>query len=242
MIASLPMYLRDENRAAYDRFWQGIAARLGPDLSAPLSLQYEEDVWHQWQSPDLLLSQTCGLPFRSALHDKVSLIGTPDYRLPGCPPGYYNSVLVMHHKSASSDPTSWVRKTFAANNQHSESGWAAPQRHMSAFGMSFETVWISGSHRASAKAVAVEMAGIAAIDAQTWRMIQRWDDWSKNLIEVARTTPTPGLPLITAYTEHRDALFQAVRTQIEALDRKDRAVLDLHDFVAIPKYAYLAIN
>ncbi len=242
MIASLPMYLRDENRAAYDRFWQGIATRLGSGLAAPTLLQHDEDVWHQWMSPDLLLSQTCGLPFRSALHDKVSLIGTPDYRLPGCPPGYYNSVLVMHRKSASSDPLSWARRTFAANDKLSESGWAAPQRHMSAFDMSFETVWISGSHRASAKAVAVEMAGIAAIDAQTWRMIQRWDDWSKNLIEVVRTTPTPGLPLISAYPEHKDVLFHAVRTQIEALDRKDRAVLDLHDLVAIPKDAYLALN
>lgn len=242
MIASFPMYLRDETRAAYDRFWSGIAARLPSGIEAPNSLQHNSNVWDQWQSPDLLLSQTCGLPYRTVLHDKVSLIGTPDYRLPGCPAGYYNSVLVMHRDKATSDPTIWAREVLATNDKHSESGWASAQRHMSSFDMCFEAVWISGSHRASAKGVAAGIAGIAAIDAQTWRMIQRWDEWSKKLVEVARTAPTPGLPLITAYTQHTELLFNAVSRQIEALNPNDRALLDLHGFTAIPKDAYLAVK
>ena len=62
MIASLPMYDRPETAAANDRLWQGVRTRLG---EGPEHLVRAGDPWEHWQSPDLLLSQTCGLPFRS---------------------------------------------------------------------------------------------------------------------------------------------------------------------------------
>ena len=77
MIASLGMYDRAEAQPANDRFWalirDGMRAR---GLAAPDSLTRGAGAyWDAWQSPDLILSQTCGFPYRAKLHDKVTLIG-----------------------------------------------------------------------------------------------------------------------------------------------------------------------
>ena len=96
MIASLPMYDRPETAAANDRLWAGIRDRLRAEgLPAPEALIHgASDLWPQWTSPDLVLSQTCGYPYRSRLHGQVLLVGTPDYGVDGCAPGHYRSVFV----------------------------------------------------------------------------------------------------------------------------------------------------
>ena len=64
-------------------------------MEAPEGLQRDpDDLWSQWTSPDLVFSQTCGFPYRARLHGSVTLIGTPDFGVEDCPPGYYRSVLV----------------------------------------------------------------------------------------------------------------------------------------------------
>ncbi|MFN7224061.1 MAG: hypothetical protein ACK4MS_08580, partial [Paracoccaceae bacterium] len=96
MIASLGMYDRPETSAANDALWALIRDALrdrGRDAPQALT-RGEAACWPAWQAPDLVLSQTCGLPFRSRLHDHVTLIGTPDYGVEGCAPGYYRSVLI----------------------------------------------------------------------------------------------------------------------------------------------------
>ena len=108
MIASLPMYDRPETRGPYDRLWARIRDELKllwadrPETGYPLpeALTHNGDPWDHWQDPDLVLSQTCGLPYRSVLHPNVTLIGTPDYGLAGCPPGYYHSVFIARDPDA----------------------------------------------------------------------------------------------------------------------------------------------
>ena len=91
MIAALPMYDRPETASANDRLWALIHEALG---EGPKHLTREGDLWDIWTAPDLLLAQTCGLPYRARLHDRVTLVGTPDYGLPDLPAGYYQSVLI----------------------------------------------------------------------------------------------------------------------------------------------------
>lgn len=236
MIAALPMYDRAETAGANDRLWSQVRAALG---TGPDQLTRDRDLWEVWTDPALLLAQTCGLPFRAKLHDKVALVATPDYGLPGAPPGYYYSVLVARTED-SRDLAALSRGTLAVNEGLSQSGWAAPQAHLAGMGLAPARLVQSGAHRASAKMVAEGRADFAALDAVTWALIQRHDPWADTLREVARTRPTPGLPLIASRGTDTVALRAAVDAGIRALSQEDRITLHLRGLVHIPAGAYLA--
>ena len=131
MIASLGMYDRPETAAANDRLWAGIRDGLRAEgIDAPDALtRGAHAYWDAWQSPGLVFSQTCGFPFRAKLHDQVTLIGTPDYALPGCPPGHYNSVFVARKDDPRASLAEFSGAAFAFNEDLSQSGWAAHRRY-----------------------------------------------------------------------------------------------------------------
>lgn len=238
MIACLPMYDRAETAAANDRFWAGIRDHLG---EGPAALTRGGDLWQQWQSPDLIFAQTCGYPYRAVLHGKVTLIGTPDYGLPGCPPGHYNSVFVVRKGAEGATLADFADARFAYNEALSQSGWAAPQTHAQAQGVTFRTLVQTGGHLFSAQAVAQGRADVAAIDALTWELLQEHESFTSDLRVLERTAPTPVLPYITALSRDGDAHFQAVSAAIRDLSASDRDVLHLRGLVSIAPEAYLAI-
>jgi ABC-type phosphate/phosphonate transport system substrate-binding protein len=242
MIAALGMYDRAETAAAHDRLWTLIRDEMRVrGLAAPEALTRGAGAyWGAWQSPDLALSQTCGFPYRSRLHGHVTLIGTPDYGLPGCPPGYYNSVFVARADDLRTLPEFRMAR-FAYNDGLSQSGWAAPQNHAATMGFQFQPSLASGGHRLSALAVAESRADIAAVDAMTWALLQSYEPWIASLREVARTAPTPGLPYIAAKTRDAAASFAAVQAAIDALAEADRTCLHLKGIVRIEAARYLAI-
>ena len=138
MIAALPMYDRPEIRGATDRLWQAIRDALrSRGLDAPDALTRDQDPWEIWQSPDLILAQTCGLPYRARLAPHVTLVATPDFGLPGCPPGYYNSVIVARSKTPGPKP--------AVNEGLSQSGWAALITWAAETGMALGTPVMTGA-------------------------------------------------------------------------------------------------
>jgi ABC-type phosphate/phosphonate transport system substrate-binding protein len=197
------------------------------------------DFWDIWQSSDLLLAQTCGLPYRSRLHDKVTLVGTPVYAIPDCPPGHYYSVIVAH-KSAPSDIAEFAKARLAYNEALSQSGWAAPTQHLAKLGLRPKALLETGAHVKSAQAVAEGRADIAGLDVVTWQLIERHDDFAKDLQVIARTEPTPVLPLITAQDRDPEPLFTAVEQAITTLDDGEKAALFLQAITRIPKADYLA--
>lgn len=85
MIASLPMYQRPQLAAAHDRYWalirQQLAAR-GIDSPERLAQQVPPDT--VWSDLGLVLSQTCGLPYRTELHNGLGFSTGPNRR-PDCP-------------------------------------------------------------------------------------------------------------------------------------------------------------
>ncbi|MES2667988.1 MAG: PhnD/SsuA/transferrin family substrate-binding protein [Pseudomonadota bacterium] len=237
MIASLGMYDMPPVQAANDRYWALIAEALNIDV--PLT-RGPGAYWDAWASPDLILSQTCGYPYRARLHHQVTLVGTPDYGLPGCAPGYYCSVFVARKDDARDSLAAFDGARFAYNEPLSQSGWAAPQTHALGLGLHLPPSLQTGGHALSAAAVAEGRADIAALDAVTWGLLQRHAT-ALPLRELARTAPTPGLPYITA--RHRDPapVFAAVAQAIAALTADDRETLQLRALVAIPQAAYLAV-
>ncbi|WP_372574141.1 phosphate/phosphite/phosphonate ABC transporter substrate-binding protein [Ruegeria jejuensis] len=242
MIASLMMYRRPELDGAIARYWGLIRANLAlSGVTAPQELSQEAEEFAVWTDPELVLSQTCGMPYRLWLKDKVELVGTPDFGLEGCAPGYYRSVLVVRTDDSRNRVEAFLDAIFAFNESFSQSGYAAPYAHMMSRGFWFEHRLRTHGHLNSARAVAEGKADIAALDAVSWRLIKVHEPFAQKLRVLDQTEPTPGLPLITAEGQPADTIFDAVRVAISQLDDTDRQLLGLKGIIRIPRGAYLSI-
>ena len=194
-----------------------------------------------WNDPVLVLSQTCGLPYRTRLHGKVGLVGTPDYGLPGCAAEYYSSVIVVRKDDPRTALGAFGNARMACNTVGSQSDFAALYAHLARGGNWIADRQCSGSHVASARMVAQHSADIAAIDAQTWRYITRFDPWAEKLRVLDRTAPTPGT-LHPQPAKDTNAVFDAVSEAIAGLSHSDADALCLRGIVRIPAEAYLAVS
>ncbi len=242
MIASLPMYDLPEIVPATDRYWALIRDALRDrGIAAPETLDRERPFHAPWTDPDLILSQTCGMPFRTSLKGRVTLVATPDFGLPDVPPGHYYSRLVAR----ANDPrslTDLVAGTMAYNNTDSQSGWSAAVTHLSAAGLSPRDLAETGGHIGSLEAVAFGRADYAFCDAVTFSLLERHRPAAvAHLRTVARTEPTPGLPYITALGRDPAPIRTALTDAVIALTATDRSALMLTGIANIPEPAYLAV-
>ncbi|MFT7060471.1 MAG: ABC-type phosphate/phosphonate transport system substrate-binding protein [Pseudorhodobacter sp.] len=229
---------------ANDRLWAAIRDNLrSQGLPAPETLTRDpEELWALWRAPDLVLAQTCGFPYRAKLHGHVTLIGTPDYQLEGCAPGEYCSVLVAQRDDDRPDFTAFHGANLAYNDVMSQSGWAAPQNYARSLGLTLLPGPMTGAHRDSARAVAEKRADLAALDAVTFRLLQRVEpQLTAALRVIGFTPPTPGLPLIAALGAPRGAVFAAVAAAIADLAPRDRDCLGIHGLVKIAAQSYLDV-
>ena len=234
MIATLPMYDRPETRDANDRFWALIREHLE---GAPAELT--RDGYH-WLDPDLLLSQTCSLPYRTGLQDGVTLVATPVHNLP-CPAGMYFSVILVRADDDREGLRRFDGARLAINGPVSQSGWAAIDWAARDAGITFGSVIETGEHRESARAVAEGRADICAVDAVTWTMIQRWDPFTSALRVLDETPPTPALPYITAMGRDPRPLQEALVDAVHALSPDDQELLCLIDVTHLPSDRYAAL-
>lgn len=240
MIAALPMYDRAETAAATDRLWALMRDALrDAGLPAPDALTRGGDLWDQWLSPGLVLSQTCGLPYRARLHGRVTLVATPDYGVEGCAPGHYRSVLVARADDPREGLAAFAGARLAVNDALSQSGWGAVAADAAAFGL--VPVGPTGAHRLSALAVAEGRADLAAIDAVTWRLLARHEGLAARLRAIALTAPGPGLPWIAAAGADAARMRPALASAVAALPADDRAALGLCGLAVIEAADYLAL-
>ncbi|MCF6443835.1 phosphate/phosphite/phosphonate ABC transporter substrate-binding protein [Nereida sp. MMG025] len=229
MLASLPMY--DVPSAALADYWVRIEQNLG---YGPQDLCHPTDLIGHWQDQDLLLSQTCALPLRTKLRDKVQLVGTPDYGLPDCPAGYYFSVIVTREGS------SWGDR-WAFNDALSQSGWAALCAYAAETSRPAPIQKLAtGSHAASLEYVAQGKADVCAVDAITFGLLKTSGRLPACLQVIAQTTPTPGLPYITARDQDPNEIAAAIRAAIETAPATLRESLGIQQLVDIPIAAYFA--
>ncbi|MGC1497251.1 MAG: PhnD/SsuA/transferrin family substrate-binding protein [Sulfitobacter sp.] len=240
MIANLMMYQRPELVKAHNRFWALIRKNLtAAGMDSPEMLSQDAEEFYVWKHPDLVLSQTCGMPYRTWLHDKVQLVGTPDYGLEDCPAGYYRSAIIVRANDTRTQITAFKDAIFAYNQTFSQSGYAAPFWHVKPKGFWFENRLHVEQHLEAARAVATRRADIAALDAVTWRNIEKFEPFSTNLRVLDWTAPTPGLPLITALGNDADLIFHALEGAIAELDEQSKIELGIKGIVRIPKQDYL---
>ncbi|GAB5449147.1 phosphate/phosphite/phosphonate ABC transporter substrate-binding protein [Gymnodinialimonas sp.] len=239
MLATLPMYLRAETRAAHDALWVLTRDALRDHgHAAPDALDHTTPHHTTWTRPDLLLGQICNLPYRALAHAATQRIGTCNYGLQDCAPGHYFSHFVIRADDPRAVPAAFATARLAVNEVDSHSGWGAAWTYARAQGFAFTNAILTGSHSASARAIAEGRADIAAIDAISWQLIQRYDPAARHLRVIARTAASPGQTLITAKTNDPAPLRRAVAQALTALPRAHQDTLLLRTITDLPDAAY----
>lgn len=238
------MYDRPELIAEHDRYWSAIRRELALfDIASPPTLSRDVgDLFEHWRAPDLVLSQTCGMPYRLSLHSEVTLVGTPDHGVEGCPPGYYRSVFVVRSDDRRASLEQFASGCLAFNETMSQSGYNAAKVHLEPMGFWFADEIQTGGHLASAMTVESGQADIASLDAVTWRLMQRHDATSARLRVLEVTNPTPGLPYIASAGVDGSQIHEGVARAIESLSPEDQQALGIRGLVTIPTADYLAVT
>ena len=235
MIAALQMYDWPEIRWATDRFWAGLAQRLGVELD----LSRPEDFTGPWFRDDLLFAQTCGYPFTHALKGQVKIVATPHYAADGCEgPNYCSMVFAREARPL----PEFFGVTAAVNTPDSMSGMLALKLVFAPYawqGRFFGHVVWSGSHLASLAAVREGRAEVCAVDSVCVELARRHRPQDlEGLVEVARSPAVPGLPWITraGQPERLRGVLRAVFADPALADA--RAALLLSGFSALDAAAY----
>ena len=204
MIASLSMYDWPGARAANDAYWSATARHLrGAGVDAPGALCRGGDMRATWQAPDLLLGQTCGMPYVSGHCGDAVIVARPDYGLSGARDGTYRSAIVAG-LAAPDTLLEMEGSRVALNEWPSYSGHIALRAHLAGFRPDADTPFfgqaiLSGGHLFSARMVAAGDADVAALDWVSWEMLLIHEpDVARALKLIGQTDPAPALPFITA--------------------------------------------
>ncbi|WP_339712336.1 PhnD/SsuA/transferrin family substrate-binding protein [uncultured Sneathiella sp.] len=246
-IALLPMYDWPEILDATNDYWNALREALADQgFASPQLLTRPEDPFLLWRSPELLIAQTCGLPYVEQLSTEVSLIGTPAYDI-DCGAGSYFSVVAVHNDSNIETCADLNGATFGYNDPLSQSGAAAFFSHLHTSGISvnkiggFERVM---SHRNAIRQLSERKVDVIAIDAVSWELAKRYERNVAALRVIGQTTPTPGLPYITSYRPKTevDRIHHAVIEAIASLPSSKREALLLTGLAATTIADYQCIK
>jgi hypothetical protein len=223
VIADLSMYDWPGIRTETDAFWTEIVRRLGwAGVEAPSRLTRGASSGASWRDPDLLLGQTCGMPFVCGLCGGARIIARPDYGLPGASGGFYRSViLVRTDDAADTGPEAVLAqqgRRVTVNDWHSLSGHVALRAYLAELRSGaddpfFGAAVLSGAHINSARMVAHGEADVAALDGVAWAMLQALQpEIATHLVALDMTAPAPALPFIVAprFIDLRAALAEAL--------------------------------
>jgi ABC-type phosphate/phosphonate transport system substrate-binding protein len=245
-IASLPMYDWPELQAANDVLWSAIAGRLRDFGLEPVPAQLARagDLDGLWTSPALLLAQTCGYPLVTRLSGRVQLVATPCYRAAGCEGPFRRSAIVVRAEAPARRLADLRGARCALNEPTSDSGMnllraaVAPLAQGAAY---FSEVVVTGSHLASAEAIAEGAADVAALDAVSYAHLRRLrPQVARRLRLLEWSARTPGLPLITA-ADTDAATVAALRAVLAAVAR-DPALAEARETLLIEGFSALPLN
>ena len=249
-IASLCMYDLPELEEANDRIWTAIAQRLRDDgvAGVPRRLTRGAPLTALWTDPNLLLAQACGYPLMTALAGQVRFVSTPRYAAPGCRGPFHRSAVVVRVLERTQGLAALAGARLALNDPASGTGMnllralIAPLAGGRPF---FGEVRVTGSHLASAEAVAGGTADLAALDAVTWAHLGRLrPTLAAQLRVLTWSAESPGLPLITS-RQTDEATLAAIARALAEVSRDPRLAsarreLMLDGFIDLPEARYLS--
>jgi ABC-type phosphate/phosphonate transport system substrate-binding protein len=212
--AGLPMHDPPELRAAVDAWWAGLAVALRregldgvPDRLT--RLPYTEDVW---RLPNLLLTQTCGYDLVRGWRRRFAYVATHRYAAPGCDGAFHRSFVVVRGDLPARTLADLRGTACAINGYGSHSGCNAMRALVAPLaqgGRFFASVLVSGSHAASAEAVASGAADAAAIDCISYALLRRCRPGLMGALRpIAETPSVPAAPYVTPRRFAPDALMR----------------------------------
>lgn len=223
-VASLGMYDSAGVQDANDRLWSAIAGRLREVgvADVPDALDRGRPLEAIWGDPNLLLAQTCGYPLVTRFAGRLKYVATPRYGAVGCEGVTHRSRVVIRKRDPADRLQDLRGRRLAINDPASNSGMnllralIAPLAGGDRF---FGEVVETGSHAASARAVAEGEVDIASIDNVTYAHIEQETPMvAAELRTLTWTVASPALPFVTAAsTPDRlvSQLREAVRVAIE---------------------------
>ena len=216
--ASFPWYDFPEMHAATDALWRAFAAEFTARGIANVPAELDRTRPHGTDREGAcLFTQTCGYPLFSTARGHFHVLGAPHYAVPDAVAGTHRSYIVVRGDSPARRIGDLRGVRFAINEADSNSGMNLPRRLIAPLardGRFFETVAITGSHAASAAAVANGEADAAAIDCVTFALLQRHRPHVvAELRTIASTFATPTPPFVTS-SQHDDALVATLRDGI----------------------------
>jgi ABC-type phosphate/phosphonate transport system substrate-binding protein len=222
LIAALPMYDLPWTVAANDALWASISARLAEaGVRAPTRLTRGGDLAALWRHPGLIFGQTCGYPYVTRLKDAVTLIATPEYSFPGCDGASHRSFIIRRLSDPRRALGEFQGAVAALNADDSNTGmnlFRATVAPITAGAPFFRASLVTGSHEASAEAVAEGRADLASIDCVSFALIGRGrPELIERVAVVAESPASPNLPFIASgsltsstIAAVREALFAAL--------------------------------
>jgi len=251
-LAALAPYDLPEVRPAMDDWWRGLSAHLGNAgiQDIPTSLTRGGDPFAVWESPDLLLAQTCGYPLVTRLAGKVRALATPCYVSVHSDGPLYGSLLMVREDDDATNLADFAGRPAAINDWLSHSGYnvlRASVAPLARDGRFFSEIVEAGSHRDSIAAVRAAKADIMAMDCITFALVARYAPTELDGTRILGETATaPGLPYVTQngvdnQTRQRllDGLMAAAEDPTLAAARDD---LLLAGFVAADNDDYAVMS
>jgi ABC-type phosphate/phosphonate transport system substrate-binding protein len=205
-----------------------------------------------WRRPDLLLSQTCGFPYRMlGLAKDVQLIATPVFDAQGCDGPRYRSVLVVSEAAWARGATTLAAcrgLRAACNGADSHSGMNALRHAVAPLareGRFFASVLWTGSHANTLRALANGEADVGAIDCVTLALLRDGQPEAlRDIRTIGMSASAPGLPLIASRAlgeQHVQALRDALDAARTA-DPERARTLRLRGFARLASDAYAEIE
>ena len=219
LLASLPMYDLPEVRRETDALWALLAfhMREAGVKDVPGRLNRDDPFEALWLNPDLLVSQSCGLPLMRSYRQTLRPVATPVYRVDGCDGPDYSSAILVSSASTLSAVGELRGKVCAVNSPQSQSGYNAMRSAVAPLareGRFFSAVRVTGSHRISISAVAAGEADVCAVDCVTYALLARYAPESIAGTRVLGFTPRgPGLPLVVRADLKTDQ-FERIRSAL----------------------------
>lgn len=243
-IAVLPMYNVTPRHAVLWRALLRDALDAFANAGGPADVTLPDasfgDLQALWRRDDLLLSQTCGYPYRMlGLRDVVRLVATPVFDAEGCDGARYSSVLVVSARVYAGGATTLaacrgLRAAFNGEDSHSGMNAfrhaVAPHAHDGRF---FGSVTPFGSHLNVLRALASGEADCAAIDCVTFAYVRdALPDLLKDIRVIGMTASAPGLPFVAsrALTDTQVGALQEALDRAVAVDAERARVLRLKGF------------